>query len=161
MIKRRCFSIVLIFLLSLAVFSGCTRKDKGAELQVLAMLENAQTISDLSELEKDTERFFKAKEVLDESFVNEEVEKRILAALRLYRPAGWEVLKTVRENEETYVVMYLRSDSKLMGEPVDKRPGWRKALFRMEQKEGKWQIADLDYIIKKYGDKPFYNSDKE
>ncbi len=157
---HHCLSIVLLFLFSFAIFSGCTKEDKGPQICVLAMLENAQAISDLAGLEKDTERFFQAKEVLDASFVGEEVEKRILAALRLYRPAGWEVLKTVFEKEETYVVMYLRSDSKLMGEPVDKRPGWRKALFRMEQNQGKWKIADLDYIIKKYGDKPFYNSEQ-
>lgn len=151
----------LTFLFTLSLFCGCTKHDKGAETCVLRVLQNAQTISDLSALDQDSQLFFQAKDALKTSFVNEDVEKRILAALRLYGVKGWEILKTVREGEETYVVMFLRSDSKMMGEPVDQRPGWRKALFRVEDKEGRWVVADLDGIIKKYGDKAFYNSQQE
>ena len=58
-------------------------------------------------------------------------------------------------------MIYLRTDSTLMGEPVKKRPGWRKALFKVLNKEGQWVVVDLDYLIEKFGDKPFYNIDKE
>ena len=163
---------ILFALLLLFAAACCSKGDQGPKNCVIGLLEREAIVShadryiDLGDPtveidDKKSEEFFKAKRDLEKMFVSRDVEKRVLAALRLYRPKAWEYLKTVREPAGDFVVMFLRSDSKLMGEEVDKRPGWRKALFRLEQKEAGWVIADIDEIIKKFGDKPFYKESQE
>ena len=157
--------IAAVCALLLITACACQKKENDAvpRQTVLDALSAYSTISDPVYFEafqhqgKDPEKaaaFVAARENLDRLFIDDAVQKRILAALRLYDPKAWEPQKTYFEESGTYVVVYLRSNSDLMGEPVSDRPGWRKALFRLKKTGDVYQIEDMDDIVKKFGEKP-------
>ncbi len=162
-------TLVIVGIILILVFSGCGKKDEGAKNSVITLLQNARVVVNVDPFaplnknnsKEDLEAMDKANETLNNLFIDSTAKKRILAALRLYKYKSWEILKTVKEPEGVYVVIFLRTETKLMGQAIEKRPGWRKALFKVEKKKEKWLVADLDNLLKKYGDKPFYNIDKE
>jgi hypothetical protein len=156
----------IVFILAiLALFAGgCDKTDKAPETTVSDALTRVLIVSDSATFQAaiaDTESeggktFFKAKQELSALFVNDSVERRVRAQLRSYDPKGFEHLKTIENEKGTFVVVFLRSDSKTAGEPVDKRPGWRKALFMVQRVEDAVKIADLDRVVEKYGETPLF-----
>ena len=164
MVSLLMFGLAVIAILGLQV--ACEKPDTGPKLCVEGLLnvvlEQQRTQSSVDEsvagTDKETvDNLVATHEKLDALFLNSEVKKRVIAALRLYRAKDAEFLKTVVEPKGTFVVFFLRSESDLAGQPVDRRPGWRKALFRLEKKLDRWAVADLDYTVEKFGNKPFYN----
>lgn len=168
-VRRICLWLALWVLCVCTV--GCQKEDTGPQQAVTRLLENAAMISNIDpvdtvagtdpNVDPNVQSLDKARSELDKLFIDSTRKNRILGALRLYRGSDWEYLKTIEEPAGTFVVFYLRSQSTLMGQPVPDRPGWRKALFRLEQSEGNWFVADLDYVIQNFGDKPIYKTGQE
>lgn len=165
----KCKLPVLLAVVACLAFFSCS-KENPAEKFVLTMMENQRILSDADYFQEaynegeESEKgkaYFAAKTALDEAFGNNAIQKRILATLRLYNVKAWEIYKSEVENESTYIVMLFRSDSEMMGQPFEKRPGWRRAIFQLQQKDGKWLVTDLDDIVKKYGQEAIYMTQEE